>query len=321
MADTYLSCRICGNAENNTVHRAREMMFGLRETFDYLECAACGTLQITEIPDLRRFYPPGYYSFEPLPEVHTKDFRHRLARIYFVYKRFIRNFAEPTILKKYLPDYVPLAHVPGLDFESKILDFGCGAGWLLRELREIGFRRLTGADAFIEDDIFYPDGVKIYKRGLDRFEPFFDLIMLHHSFEHLPDPLEILTEVHRLLAKGGVCLIRTPVVNFAWEVYGVNWVQLDAPRHLFLFTEEALRSLAEKSHLTVEKVIYDSDSFQFWGSEQYARDIPMTGERAFKGDLSESIFTKKQMRRWQRQAEKLNAQGKGDQACFYLRKI
>lgn len=296
------------------------MMIGLRETFDYLECGECGTLQIMGIPDLKRFYPPDYYSFNSVSGTRPAIFRHRLARLYFVYKRFFPGFEEPRFLKKFLQDFVPLAEVPGLDFQSKILDFGCGAGQLLLDLRETGFRRLTGADAFIEKDISYPNGVKIYKRGLEEFEPFYDFIMLHHSFEHLPEPLETLKQIHRLLGKGKFCLIRTPVVNFAWEKYGVNWVQLDAPRHLFLFTETGFRRLAEKAGFKVEKVFYDSDSFQFWGSEQYLRDIPLADERAFNGNISESIFTKAQMRQWQRQAEQLNAQGKGDKGCFYLRR-
>ena len=56
-------CRICGNTEKNLIHKAQEMMFGTRDEFDYLECSACGTLQIVEIPDLSCYYPRDYYSF------------------------------------------------------------------------------------------------------------------------------------------------------------------------------------------------------------------------------------------------------------------
>ena len=54
---TGISCRICGNATGNRLHRAREMQFGTGEEFDYVECAGCGCVQIAEIPaDLQRFY-------------------------------------------------------------------------------------------------------------------------------------------------------------------------------------------------------------------------------------------------------------------------
>jgi hypothetical protein len=52
-------CRICGNERDNRLHRAREMFMGTRDPFTYVECAACGTLQISEAPDLRPYYPGG----------------------------------------------------------------------------------------------------------------------------------------------------------------------------------------------------------------------------------------------------------------------
>jgi SAM-dependent methyltransferase len=183
-----------------------------------------------------------------------------------------------------------------------------------------GFSNLIGADAFIETDIFYPNGVKIYKRPLEELKPFFDFIMLHHSFEHLPRPLDALREIHRLLRADRFCLIRLPVASFAWEKYSINWVQLDPPRHLFLFTEKSLRLLAEKAGFVVERVVYDSESFQFWASEQYSRDISMDDPRSYRGDIAASIFTAEQLEDWEKQTRILNAEGRGDQACFYLRK-
>lgn len=57
--------------------------------------------------------------------------------------------------------------------------------------------------------------------------------MFHHSFEHIADPFETLCSVRRLLSSG-TCLIRIPIVDsWAWENYGVNWIQIDAPRHFF----------------------------------------------------------------------------------------
>jgi hypothetical protein len=109
-------------------------------------------------------------------------------------------------------------------------------------------------------------------------------------------------------------------VNFAWEKYGVNWVQLDPPRHIFLYTERAFRDLAERAGFIVERVVYDSETFQFFGSEQYIKDIPLTDPRSYRGVISESIFTQSQIDEWEALAAKLNAEGRGDQACFYLTK-
>jgi hypothetical protein len=144
--------------------------------------------------------------------------------------------------------------------------------------------------------------------------------MLHHSFEHLADPKGSLSEIHRLLKADKFALIRIPVVNFAWEKYGVNWVQIDPPRHLFLYTESGFRELAESCGFKVESVVYDSNAFQFWGSEQYQLDFPLNDPRSHN-NLKGRIFSDEQMNNWRSEAEKLNAEKRGDQAAFYLRKI
>ena len=64
---TPRACRICRNIEGNSAHFPKEMMFGWREEFEYLECARCGCLQIAEIPsDLAKYYPrEDYYAYKP----------------------------------------------------------------------------------------------------------------------------------------------------------------------------------------------------------------------------------------------------------------
>lgn len=321
------SCRICGNAENNRIHRAREMMFGMRDPFDYLECGACGTIQICEIPaDLSRYYPEKYYSFKKTKEEFPTSLKKRfVARLTANYLGNRRNLLGKHFLntRHWIQERVPPWLLPvnlRINVHSKILDFGSGMGEKLLQMRYFGFRNLTGVDAFVESDIFYPSGVRILKKELKDLKPSFDFIMLHHSFEHLANPKETLSEIFRLLRRGKYALVRIPVAAFAWEKYGVDWVQLDAPRHLFLYTEKSFRALAEEAGFRVEKVVYDSESFQFWASEQYRRDIPLHDERAYKGNIEESIFTAEQLAEWERQTGILNAEKRGDQACFYLRK-
>src|SRR6476661_4755519 len=281
------SCRICGNSENNRLHTAREMMFGTRERFEYLECSRCGTLQLVDVPDLAAYYPENYYAHDAVPVIDIERGWKRRVAARAIGRHLMQRSSKlgaaiaerrPWIAAQ-LPEYIrSLAGRVG--FDSRILDYGCGRGDLLRTLRVFGFRNLTGADKFIRDDISFGD-VRIYKRGLEELEPPFDLLMLNHSFEHLPDPQNALSQIHRLLSPDGVALIRIPVVSFAWQKYGVNWVQLDAPRHLFLYTERAFRDLVEGSGLTVERVTYDSEIFQFFGSEQYEHDIPLNDPRSY----------------------------------------
>ena len=79
------SCRICGNTENNTSYTAREMMYGLRETFSYFQCGNCKCLQIVEYPkDMTTYYPGDYYSFSKYdgkkfkgPKAEIKKFQYK----------------------------------------------------------------------------------------------------------------------------------------------------------------------------------------------------------------------------------------------------
>ena len=302
------------------------MMFGTRELFDYLECGSCGTLQLLDAPDLEPHYPADYLSFDQSREIDLatnlrRRIGARLAGNYLVKGRGLWGklvLATKPWIRAHFPPSL-LDPILGLNFDSRLLDVGCGYGHLLRTLRQFGFRNLTGADMFIQSDLVFP-GVKIFKRGLEELGPAFDLIMLHHSFEHLPDPAAALVELRRLLSDDGHVLIRMPVVSHAWEMYGVDWVQLDPPRHLFLFTERAFRTFAEEAGFTIEKIVYDSTPFQFWGSEQYRMDIPLNDPRSMNVPGAESLFGDEQLEDWSLRAEKLNRAGEGDQASFYLRK-
>lgn len=321
-----LACRICDNSTNNKIHRAREMMFGLRDEFDYLECGECGTVQIVEVPDLSRYYPKNYYSFSAdvdFPISYRRMFEARVTAKYILNRRnpFGKYlFTRQKRMARLFPAFLIYPNLK-LNFHTKFLDYGCGNGLLLRRLHYFGFRNLTGADAFIETDIFYSNGIRIYKRDLADFIPSsFDIIMLHHVFEHLPNPRAALREVFRLLKPQSFAIIRLPVIAFAWRHYGVNWVQLDPPRHLFLYPEKTFRKLAEETGFIVEDVTYDSQAFQFLGSELYRRDIPLSDKTAYNGNIEESIFTAEQLDEWESRTVELNKIKDSDQACFYLRK-
>jgi len=110
------------------------------------------------------------------------------------------------------------------------------------------------------------------------------------------------------------------VSSYAWQHYGVDWVQLDAPRHLYLFAHESIAHLAAATGFDVIDVRCDADAFQFWGSEQYRRGIPLRDERSYAVNPAAGLFSAAEMADWSRRAVQLNQQGQGDQACFVLRK-
>lgn len=312
-------CRICNNNEALAHYRVQEKMMGTGATFDYFQCPDCGCLQINEVPaDLSKYYSEGYYSYRRMKRLERAPLRrwgdtHRVNHAIGgrdLIGQFFNAVAKPL-------EYLPWVIQSGVDRTDRVLDVGCGQGRLLLRMALGGFRRLTGIDPFVEKDIHYANGVTVLKQDLQTLcatGQKFDFIMLHHSLEHMPQQEEALHTAAKLLAPGGTILLRIPLCDsYAWEHYRENWVQLDAPRHLYLHSRRSIALLAQQCGLQIDKVIDDSSKFQFTGSELYKRGIALNADKR-----SRDIFNKAQLQQFSLQADELNAQGKGDQAAFYL---
>jgi SAM-dependent methyltransferase len=321
MEDAHI-CRICGNRDSNPIYPVREMMYGTGKPFTYFQCGACGCLQIDRVPDdLGRYYPDNYMSFKDYSSRARKPLRRYVEGARVRYWMEGRGFLGRLIaVFKPVPDYAHWARVAGIGRDARVLDLGCGNGKLLLRMMNGGFTALEGADPFIASDTVYPGGVTIRKASLndisvDRLGAF-DLVMMHHAFEHMDEPADVLREAARLLAVGGTLLIRIPVADsYVWEHYRENWVQLDPPRHLYLHTQDSMARLAESAGLDIFAVEHDSTAVQFMESERYARGLPMVG-----GPKLKELFTKAEQAEYEKRAAALNREGRGDQAAFYLRR-
>jgi SAM-dependent methyltransferase len=314
-----MRCKICGNKEHNKNFKVKEMMFGYRETFDYIECNSCGCLQISEMPkDMSKYYPSHYYSKKAISPINkAKSFLRNHRTIFDVTGKGIFG----AILSKIFLSPIIFNHIrkANINLESKILDVGCASGRVLYILRDAGFKNLLGVDPYIKSDLKYSNGLNILKKFINDIEIKFDLILFNHSFEHIPNPIETLIKVSELLSKDGICLIRTPIASsYAWKKYGSNWVQIDAPRHFFIYTIDSIEILSQKCGLKIKEVIYDSTELQFWGSEQYAKDIPLYSSISYRNNPGKSIFTKREIAYFKKKAQELNDKKLGDQAVFYL---
>jgi len=318
-----MQCKICGNSDNNTNHEATEMMLGIRDKHTYIQCGACDCLQIAEIPEnLPSYYPDDdYYSYDKIQS--PTGFKK-----FLINKRDLYAATGNCFLGKVVHKFMPHSKIHtlqkvGITTNSRILDVGCGAGHLLHSLQESGFNNLLGIDPFNTKNIHYDNGLKIEKKSIHELEQGgWDLIMFHHSFEHVADQLETLAKATSLLKEGGTCLVRVPTASsWAWKHYGVNWVQLDAPRHLFLHSIDSMKLLSKKVGLKMEEVVYDSFAFQLWGSEQYEKDIPLNDKRSYAVNPDNSPFSKDDITGFKKRSIELNQNNQGDQAAFYLKKL
>jgi SAM-dependent methyltransferase len=298
------------------------MMLGLRESFEYFECGGCSSLQIGEIPrDMARYYPSHYYSYGDPPAPRLGPLGRWLKR-----RRDAGIILRRDLLGRLLsrvrpaPSLAPLGEL-GLRRNTRILDVGSGAGHLLGALEGIGFVHLLGIEPYLPADRVPVKGPRVLRRTLFECRGTFDLVMFHHSFEHVPDPAGTLRHVAGLLAPRGTCLLRVPTASsYAWREYRTDWVQLDAPRHFHLFSIEGLARLAEATGFRVARSWDVSSAFQFWGSEQYQMDIPLLSDRSYARNPGASPFGPAQIREFERRAERLNARREGDEIAVCLKR-
>jgi SAM-dependent methyltransferase len=319
-----MQCRVCGSEGEHRLYVAKEMMLGVRDEHTYFQCSACECLQIERIPaNLADYYPAEtYYSYRGAGKA-GNPVRQTLMRMRDRYEVTGSNLHLLGRVMHLLSPNAKLASLRPLKLarDAHVLDVGCGAGHLLHSLQDIGFQHLLGIDPFNREDIAYPNGLRIEKRDIFSEQGQWDVVMFHHSFEHLPNQRMHLQQAFNILKPGGVALVRVPTVSsYVWQEYGVNWVQLDAPRHLYLHSVKSMEALAEQAGFLTEQVIYDSNALQFWGSKQYEQDIPLRDPRSWAESPQNSLFTARQVREFEQRARELNALNQGDQAAFYLRK-
>ncbi|MEM7585733.1 MAG: class I SAM-dependent methyltransferase, partial [Acidobacteriota bacterium] len=221
------ACLRCQSTEAEILYRGRDYLS--EDPFVVLSCQACGVARtgpgrFEQDPD--RYYPTAYYG-------ETGE------RFHGVLERLVARFRRARVQQ-----IVRLVPEPG-----RVLDIGCGRGWMLSELHRLGWSA-TGVERSLQAAMA-DAGVRILEapRLSDcRLEAeTFEAITLWHSLEHLDQPWETLDEAARLLAPGGVLIVEVPnLASLQARWSGSQWFHLDAPRH--------------RIHLTLDQLVADLES-------------------------------------------------------------
>jgi SAM-dependent methyltransferase len=316
------SCRVCNNTLSNTQYNVPELQLGFGNEFNYLLCNSCGSLQLEAIPaDLARYYPnEDYYSFNlELKRQLKVDLLRKLKASYLL-------FGKGGVLGKLLslgyklPDYYQWVKQAGVQYDDAILDVGTGNGSLLTKLFQIGFTNLTGIDPFINETQHY-GAVKVLKQDIFATTGPYKLIMMHHALEHMHNPREVMYQAIQLLQPGGILLIRIPIMgNYGWQTYGIYWCGVDAPRHMFIPSENGMLLMGQEAGLSLLHKEYDSSDYVIWSSEQYQKQIPLHAANSYMMNRDASIFTKEQIVHFKTTIAEQNLKNNGDTAAFYFQK-
>ena len=237
VSETRERCPYCGGDRIEKAFDAVEPGFSVRR------CPDCG-LGKTHPPlppeRIGEYYPETYYGkenvrFGPLFEALTRLFRRRRAAVLF--------------------NRVP---------RGAVLDVGCGRGFLLAYLKELGYEahgmEFSDTAAWHARNVL---GLEVetgdFMRSPHQRESY-NAVVFWHVLEHFPDPFEALARARELLKTGGLLVVAVP--NFGSlqaRLFDRRWFHLDIPRHYTHFTRRALEALLERQGLRVVQL----DHFSF----------------------------------------------------------
>lgn len=156
---------------------------------------------------------------------------------------------------------------------GKVLDIGCGRGFLLRAFQQAGWD-VTGTEMSKSAAAYACEKLGLRVRvgelaELNFPENSFDAVIMWHVLEHFPRPYEVLRQVHRVLRPGGVFLVAVP--NFGSleaRIARDKWFHLDVPRHLTHFNGHALGRLMVDNGFLFEMVSTRALEYDWFSATQ-----------------------------------------------------
>ena len=239
-----MKCKCCNNVGLDHLYDGKDRLHDIQGNFALFSCPNCGVVTVRPLlsnEEMERYYPQDYISF-PGPIEKEKSTFKRLDRQFGVFKR--RKKIERHTGKK----------------QGKILDIGCATGVFLKEMQNHGW------ETYGVEPSVYAAGIAVDQQGLNVFngylneaefeEHFFDVITLWDVFEHLPDPVETLRIIKRILKPDGSLVITMPNTD-SWEckIFKQYWAGWDVPRHCHIFSPNAIENLLKAHGMHIESLI------------------------------------------------------------------
>lgn len=133
---------------------------------------------------------------------------------------------------------------------SRVLDFGCGGGFLLKNLkcsRRVGVEVNPAAA-----EIARENGIEVFSRVEDVPDEYFDVIISNSALEHTLHPLEELKSLHRKLVPGGKIVFVVPCESISYR-YKPN----DINHHLYSWSPMCIGNLfSEAGYSVLESKAY-----------------------------------------------------------------
>lgn len=260
------ACPLCGSSEDYMVVYKKNF-----EDADLNE----NTFSARRMPDhihyqIVRCNKDGLVRSSPVPEELFIHYLYRQSR--FTYEEEVENLAATYIgvLKPVLGK---------LPKDAKILEIGCGNGFVLSALYAMGYKNVSGiepsvdaaakADKTIQKNIL----TDILKPGIFKANTF-DLIFFFQTFDHLQDPNNFLKMCYNIMVPGAFIV----AFNHDIESLQARMLKENSPiidiAHPYLYSRNTIRRIFKKNGFDPVKVY---SPFSLVSLRHLVRLTPMPG--------------------------------------------
>jgi SAM-dependent methyltransferase len=135
---------------------------------------------------------------------------------------------------------------PYIKKTDKILEYGCGNGWNLKNLVA---NKIWAFDV----DNYLPanlpkNNINFTNNAAEIPCNYFDIIILHHVLEHVNEPFMLLQSLKQYLVKDGLILIFVP---YDFEKKFLKYNNKDINHHLYCWNVQTLAALTNQAGFTI----------------------------------------------------------------------
>ncbi len=189
-----------------------------------------------------------YYESEDYIS-HTDASKSLVDKIYQVVKKY--SLAKKLVLIESLSSG-----------SKKLLDVGAGTGDFLSIAKNNKWNVFGVEPNTRANQLASKKGLQLFANIEELGETNFDVITLWHVLEHLPNLESQIEKFKALLSDNGSLIIAVPnYKSYDAKKYGAYWAAYDVPRHLWHFSQSAIKRLFSNMDMEVVKtkpMIFDS---------------------------------------------------------------
>ncbi len=244
-------CLCCGSASWETYARLPKLIFGKRAMIS--RCQSCGFGRTVPEPETL----VDYYA-------NNDDFVTQLQERCDDYRSFAKSL---------------LADLPFSTGNGKrLLDVGCGGGFLLEEAQKLGFHAY-GVDANATMVRWcHARALNVVLGDVSRLQCDlrFHVVVVSAVLEHLRDPAGLLLAVSRILEKGGLVLVsQASFDGLLPYIAPWGWYGWQPKEHFWHFTPSSFQKFAERNGFTCASVRRSLHHSWYWTGKDILRN-PLT---------------------------------------------